>query len=308
MNLRQIEALIWVARLGGFAAAAERVNSTQPAISLRIRDLERELGVQLFDRSKRKIRPTAQGRSCIEYAERVLDAVDQFREHVGKRSLAGRAHVGVAESIAMTWMPLLIERLAEEHPDLELDIAIDITGPLRRGFDTDQYDVVLIGDAGIPGPWPAVYLGSLEFAWMASPDHALVQTRATPAELRSCTLLSLPRNAAIYDVIDEWFRKGGAQTPKRTLCNSMMSLATLIMGGRGISLLPTQVFGRDIAEGRLAVIETDPSPPPMHFQALYEPSRSSHVGEVIAKAAAAVSDFPGHPGSHAETGMRFCGS
>ena len=71
MDHRQLEALYWITRLGSFAAAARKLNTSQPAISQRIRDLERSLGVPLFDRSRRRAVLTPQGHEVAAGAEQL---------------------------------------------------------------------------------------------------------------------------------------------------------------------------------------------------------------------------------------------
>ena len=71
MNLKHIEALVQVARTGSISAAAAKLNATQPAISMRIKDLERSLDIELLDRSRRNVRLTPTGRAFLERVERI---------------------------------------------------------------------------------------------------------------------------------------------------------------------------------------------------------------------------------------------
>ena len=83
LTLKQLEAVYWVARLGTFGAAADRLYTTQSAISKRINELEVFFVTSLFDRSRRTVQLTAKGRELLEAAEEMLQARDQI----------GRAHV-----------------------------------------------------------------------------------------------------------------------------------------------------------------------------------------------------------------------
>ena len=86
MNLKHLETFAWIARLGSFSAAAERLGTSQPAVSMRIAELERTLGTKLFDRAGRSARITPKGRELIDYAERILSLAS-----VIKRSRAARS-------------------------------------------------------------------------------------------------------------------------------------------------------------------------------------------------------------------------
>ena len=79
MTLDQLKALVWVARLKGFGAAAEKLNTTQPGVSVRIRSLENELGLILFERTTRSVRITPEGKKCLAMAERILELTQDFK-------------------------------------------------------------------------------------------------------------------------------------------------------------------------------------------------------------------------------------
>jgi DNA-binding transcriptional LysR family regulator len=81
-RLAQLEAFYWVARLGGFRAAAEQLHRTQPTISLRIKELEDALGVSLFDRSGSRIQLTAASREMMSYVEKILALTNEMEDRL----------------------------------------------------------------------------------------------------------------------------------------------------------------------------------------------------------------------------------
>ncbi|KAG1247141.1 hypothetical protein G6F68_014334 [Rhizopus microsporus] len=110
IDLRNIETFFWVATLGGFRAAAEKLNATQPAISQRIASLESDLGIRLFDRDARGIKLTGKGRELLSHAERMLQVRrDMFEAAREQNVMTGTVRIGVAETIVQTWLPTLIE-------------------------------------------------------------------------------------------------------------------------------------------------------------------------------------------------------
>src|SRR6266436_1753364 len=103
VDFRSIETFLWVVTLGSFRGAAQRLNTTQPAISQRIAKLEREMGVKLLNREHRVASPTANGRQLMVYAEKLIGlrsemmaAVGDARRHAAWRSRDRRAHLAVA--------------------------------------------------------------------------------------------------------------------------------------------------------------------------------------------------------------------
>src|ERR1700709_2651645 len=103
MDSRHLETLVWVARLGGIGAAAQHLNLTQPAITRRIQELERELGAKVLRRQGRTVVPTALGQSCLVGAERILSEVEMMKVAAGGEAAVGTIRVGMVESIALTW-------------------------------------------------------------------------------------------------------------------------------------------------------------------------------------------------------------
>ena len=134
-TFRELETFICVARLGSFTATAQRLHASQPAISMRIRELEFALGVALLDRSTTGIRLTNAGRTCMRYAERMLALRAELRYRAGDtKTLAGIARMGVSEFIAVTWLPALIARLAAEYPEISVELDVDENIMLQRRF------------------------------------------------------------------------------------------------------------------------------------------------------------------------------
>ena len=108
LDFRSIETFLWVVKLGSFRGAAARLNTTQPAISQRIAQLEREMGVKLLNRDHRVASPTPSGRQMMVYAEKLIGLRAQMMAEIGDRSaMRGVMRLGVAETIVHTWLPRL---------------------------------------------------------------------------------------------------------------------------------------------------------------------------------------------------------
>src|SRR5947209_18707540 len=95
MDSRHLETLLWVVRLGGIGAAAQHLNLTQPAITRRIQELERELGAKVLRRHGRNVVPTPLGQSCLANAERILSEVTAMRLAATGNAPVGTIRVGV---------------------------------------------------------------------------------------------------------------------------------------------------------------------------------------------------------------------
>ncbi len=120
-------ALCAVARLQHFTRAAEELYIAQPALSQQIRQLEEDLGVQLFERSSRRVRLTAAGLALVERAERILLDMERIRGEMGEiaGSLRGQLAIGALPTVAERQLPALIGQFHQQHPGIELRLVED---------------------------------------------------------------------------------------------------------------------------------------------------------------------------------------
>src|SRR3546814_10288650 len=144
IDFKQIEAFVWVAELGGLRAAAEKLNTTQPAISQRIAAMEGQMNVRLFERGARGIKVTEKGQELLSHAQRILDMrAEMLRVAQIQNAIRGTLRLGVAETLVQTWLPRLIEQLHERYPALILEIHVDTSPFLRTQLASYQIDLAM---------------------------------------------------------------------------------------------------------------------------------------------------------------------
>src|SRR3546814_19744074 len=104
LTFKQIEALYWVVELGGFAKAADKLNTTQSAITKRIKELEADVDIQVFDRSSKKAVITQKGREIFDMADSLLSLRDVMLIRLkGHHTFSGPLRMGITECPAMPW-------------------------------------------------------------------------------------------------------------------------------------------------------------------------------------------------------------
>ena len=301
MTFEQLRTLVWVARLRGFAAAAEKLNATQPSVSNRIRTLEDELGVSLFERTTRSVRITQEGKRCLAMAERILDIAKDIKESVGSKDhFRGSVTIGVSQVIAMTWLPELMAHLSGDYPLLEVEVEANATKMLFERFSAGDLDMLLC--AGIPARTLADTcvigrLGSLPYAWIASAEDDFMpigDKPAKPADLQGLPIIAYTRHSLIHDQMDAWFRQNGARIQKIFVrCDNLSTIESLIRANLGIGLLPPSLLEDRINRGDLRVIATDPPFPPMHHYSIYARGPDTFIPSLVAETAKRVSTYAG---------------
>src|ERR1700741_1474744 len=117
VDFKSIETFLWVVTLGSFRGAGQRLNTTQPAISQRIAQLEREMGVKLLNRDHRVASPTPSGRQMMVYAEKLIGLRSEMMAEIGDRSaMRGALRLGHARTPVFTWPPRLVQSRHNPHP------------------------------------------------------------------------------------------------------------------------------------------------------------------------------------------------
>lgn len=292
MNINQIETFYWIVRSGGFTAAAARLHTTQSTVSMRIRELERTLGVELFERGQRGARVTAAGRELTIHAEQLLRVSAHLRERVASaESLPGRLRLGVVEAISITWLPQFVAEIHRRFPKIMLELDEALTHDLVERLRDGSLDIVLAPGRISGSGFSSVALGSVRFAWMASPALRLPRRHLTPRDLQDLPIILLARESYHHATISDWFQAAGASCRRVDTCKSFGVAAALAMAGLGITLLPVRCYRAEIAARRLRVINTNPPMPAVEFTAARLTDTIQPVVRAVSELAGEVSDF-----------------
>lgn len=124
MNLQQLEYALTLEKLGSFTGAARALNMTQPALSLQIKNLENEIGISLFDRSRSRIEPTEHGLKFLLKAGEIVMAGKQLKEYaitLGNQ-YSGELKLGIIPTLSPYLVPLFLDPMLNQYPDLTLEI------------------------------------------------------------------------------------------------------------------------------------------------------------------------------------------
>ncbi len=292
MTLKHLEALYWVWRLGSFTAAAERLHSTQSAISMRIRDLEEALGQELFDRTARAARLTTKGQELVGYAERVMELMAEIKARIGDPTIvSGIVRIGVTEYVALTWLPDLVRELNARFPRVTLEMNVDLTLSLLDKLRGGEIDLAMLPGPIVQPGLRNISLGFVEFAWMASPALKIPDRSLTPRDLDNWPILTLSKTSNLYAQLERWFEESGAVGRRTDTCNSLSVLASWTISGLGIGYLPIEHFGRDIRAGRLRMVDVTPKLPDLEYVAALDRRHPQPLAQSVAELAVTVSTF-----------------
>jgi len=249
MNLstRQMRAFLQVARLGNFTRAAEQAHITQAGLSILIREMEKQLGCRLFDRTTRVVTLTPSGRRLLPVVERLVTDLDDVAAQLGAEGDEARQTLRIAATplVSSHLLPQVFNTFRQAHPQVSL-----------RLFDADLRDVeamVTAGDAdmGLGFFFKAAAglertpVGRFHLMRVASSsadevDEAPAIGTAPWSALRSAELIGLPPGNPIQRVIDQHLMATiGRADAQRPTFNFFGTLISMVEAGFGIAVMPT---------------------------------------------------------------------
>ncbi|MBV1789703.1 LysR family transcriptional regulator [Marinobacterium sp. D7] len=288
MNFKQLETFVWVATLGSFRKAAERLFTTQPGISTRISGLEDELGVKLFEREggPGPISLTAKGKDLLPYAEKIIFMSEQLRKHADTGAqLSGILRLGVSETVVHTWLPDFLRSLHRQMPNLDVEMTVDVTGNLRTGLLDRSLDLAfLMGPVSEPTV-ADLPLCSFPLVWVASPDLKLPERMLYLEELSEWPIITYARNTKPFAELSQKFRELDSLPPRFFTSSSLAACRRLTLDGIGISTLPYEMITPALDSGELVRVRAIWTPSELAFTASYPVTPFNPLAEVAAKLA-----------------------
>ena len=210
-RLKPLRAFCQVARLGSVSRAAEALYLSQPAVTLQLQALERELGVRLLERSGRRLSPTREGALLYEMARPLVEGLDNlaatFREQV--RGLdAGELNVAAGSSTILYLLPGIVDAFRREHADVRLSLH-NVTG--AGGLDllrSDAVDLAVGSMLDVPADLSYTPVYSFEPMLIMPPDHPLAErTDLSLEDLSPYGLILPPKRLTTYRLIDLVFQQ-----------------------------------------------------------------------------------------------------
>lgn len=302
VDLRNIETFFWVSTLGSFRAAAEKLNTTQPAISQRIALLESDLSVRLFERGARGVTLTAKGQELLSYAERMLQVrLEMMQAAREQDTMTGTVRIGVAETIVQTWMPALIEHVHATYPGLVLEIEVDTTNVLRAHLMSRQINVAFLMGPVLDARIENVPLCRYPLAWVASPRLELGPGPLSLAQVAVHPIITYPSNSSPYIMVRDMLLRAGVPAPRIYGSASLSMIARMTLDRIGVSVITPAFLDKELASGDILALDVAADPlPELAFTASWAPGPDSHVAQVIARLAQRIAIESGY-GSPSET-------
>jgi DNA-binding transcriptional LysR family regulator len=263
MMLAQLTAFVEVAREQNLSRAAEGLFLTQPALTARIKGLERELGCSLFIRTSRGMRLTEAGEAFLPYAVRALDTLVDGRMQVNalERGGAGRLVLGAAPAVSTYVLPALLKRFSQAYPRMSVSVR---TGHSEEILELVLREQVMLGLVrGLKHPdITSIPLYEDRLILVAEPAHPFAAAgRIHMEQIASEQLILFDRTSSYHDLTSALFRTAGVSPAGRMELDNIDAAKKMVEQGFGVALLPHTSVVDELAAGTLAevkVVDADP--------------------------------------------------
>ena len=265
ISIYHLETLLWIDRLGTFSAAAERLNTTQPAVSARMRELEQRLGSTLFRRDGRTMSLTPAGRKLVNDCTPLLrDMQLALLGSGGFNEASGVVRIGAGEIAAASCLPPFVAALKADMPNVALEIEIDLTANLIQQLLTGRTDLAF---AAGPIAHPALRtspIGEVALLWLANPAVAALFERGTGEQ--QVPVWSLASPSPIHGRMREAIAASRIAQKSLNLCNNARMMIDIARAGGGVGIFPEPMVRAEVAAGTLVELAGLPALAPVEFR------------------------------------------
>ncbi|PWJ10929.1 LysR family transcriptional regulator, regulator for metE and metH [Jannaschia seohaensis] len=240
-HLRTIKAIV---ECGGLARAAERLNITQSALSHQVKNLEAQIGVDLFVRRSKPMKLSPAGQRLLRLAEQVLPQVEAVEADFAglKSGRTGRLHIAIECHACFEWLFPVLEQFRRAWPEVDVDIRPGLQFQALPALQKEEVDLVVSSD---PEDLPGIEFAPLfdyEPVFLASSAHPLAAKPFIEAEdFIGQTLITYPVDRARLDVFSQLLTPAGVEPAAIRQVELTAVILLLVASNRGVAVLPDWV-------------------------------------------------------------------
>ncbi|WAS99736.1 putrescine utilization regulator PtrR [Rouxiella chamberiensis] len=254
MDLTQLRMFCSVAETGSVARAAELLHRVPSNLTTRLRQLEQELGSDLFIREKQRLRLSALGRNFLDYAQRILALSEEAMALTHAGEPAGQFSLGAMESTAATRLPALLATYHQHYPQVALSLVTATSGETIEGVRSGRLAAGL-ADGPIDYDDLSGCIAFHERMVIISPlgEAPMVDLPGRPGH----TVFAFRPSCSYRQRLENWLKHSGLQANNTMEIQSYHSMLACVASGSGIAMLPRSLLAQLPGAERVQVNEID---------------------------------------------------
>ena len=238
LDLSALEIFRQVAREGSISRAAISLNRVQSNISTRVKQIEEQVGTQLFERGHRGMKLTPNGRVLLGYADELLNLSERAVDAVGNGTPSGVLTIGTMESTAASRLPAILSRYHRCYPKVNVHVRTGTAGALLEQLMDSRVDVAFVAEPVEHDSLERIPVFE-ENLMLLSPNSA---SGSGPGALSGKTVIAFEEGCAYRRYLDQWLLETGAVSDRTISIGSYLGMFACISAGTGFGVAPKSVL------------------------------------------------------------------
>ena len=287
LSLNQFRAFYYAANSGSITRAADRLFITQPAVSLQIKALETQTGVQLFVRTKRSLELTESGKRLYQVAQKIFLLVGEAERILSEESefVLPPLRIGSTKTLVRHFLADYISKFRKAFPKIQIQLGEGSSEDMLKSLMDDRNDLAIVGRLPYHEKLRVIPFIQDELVLLAAPGHPLCSKEPVSIEdVKGETLILREKGSGTRRVIDEVFEERGIFTSAFIETGNVDFLKEMVRTGNGITLLARMGVDRDLARGDLIALPVKEGPFVLDIDIVINKERTlSHADEEFLK-------------------------
>ncbi|BBP46392.1 XRE family transcriptional regulator [Thiosulfatimonas sediminis] len=241
LDIKHLKAVTALNKAGSLVKAAESLHMTQSALSHQIKQLEHQLGAELFKRKTHPLQFTAVGQLLLQSAQTVLPQMQLLERQLVSLSQGetGRLWIGIDCHTCFEWLLPLLRPYQEKWPSVDLDIVPSFNQQPLQKLQAQEVDFVITSDPEKMVEIDYTALFSYELVAVLTPNSELLENVfLSPQDFASQTLITYPVSQQKLDVFKQFLQPAGVQPQALSYSEMTIMMLQRVEAGRGICVLP----------------------------------------------------------------------
>lgn len=253
LNFHHLEVFYAVARHLNFSRAAEELYISQPAVSKHVKDLERDLGVDLFRRNGRRVELTDAGRLVYDYAGHALVLTEGLRRALAEMHSPGRGSLRLTATYALATyvVPRVLASFQAAYPDVQLSLQVSNKGTAIRQVLQHQADIGIIDCQAIPPEVQWQRFARVPVALLASPAHQPAGGIVDLVELSQETIITEEKGSDTREALEAELERLRVRPARMLEIGNIEAIKRAVAAGLGVAFLPRICVAAELGRGDL---------------------------------------------------------
>jgi DNA-binding transcriptional LysR family regulator len=239
MDLSDLSIFRTVVEAGGITRAAEKLHRVQSNVTTRVRQLEQDLGVDLFVREGKRMHLSPAGKLLLGYADRLIGLAEEARDAVHDAKPRGLFRLGSMESTAAIRLPMPLNEYHHRYPEVTLELHTGNTQDLPAKVLRGELDAALVAEPIADAPFEKVMVYEEELAIVSAARHPTIKT---PRDVQPQTILAFEIGCPYRLRLEQWFAQSGEMPERIIEMSSWHAILGCTAAGMGVALLPKMVL------------------------------------------------------------------